>query len=1251
MTMKLTLCRGLAALALTACLLSQPALANVNVFLQPTNQVVFAGSNAVITATVNTTAGETVTSYAWLKFTDPAGPYYPLAGQTTATCTLTNLQASDAAAYFVRITYHTVSSGDFSLSSTAASLIVRDPARILSQPTNVTAVAGTSAAFNATAGGLPPPVYQWRHNGTNLSEGGRYTGVTGSNLTVAGLVAEDAGGYDLVVTNSSGSSTSQVAMLTVLIPPFFSVQPQSWSVILGQDTAVSATVGGTTPLTWQWRKNGSNLADGGRWGGTTSDTLTLAAATTNDAGDYSVVISNVVGSLVSTTATLTVLVPPTITSSLNATGRQGLFFTYTATAKGTDPITFGADVLPEGLTLIPTNGLLSGIPEVMGITNLTLYATNAAGTNSVILTLTLRSGAPVITGPLSVNGKQGLSLTNQIRATNTNNPTTFGATNLPAGLTLDPLTGLITGAPLDPGVFPATIMAENKYGSDTNVLTYNIATAVPGITNALAVTGKQGQSFTFQIKATNQPTAFSATDLPSGLICNPLTGLISGPLLVAGVFPVTITAGNPYGTGTNILTLTVGSAVPVITSALTAGGVENQTNFTYLIQASNAPTGFGAVGLPLGLTANPTNGLISGTPTYGGTNQVLIWANNAYGTGSNLLQVQVAYAPITGLVVSDVTNYYSSPYLLDFSFSLRDSADPAVAQAVVRPAALLNVVCMENGLPIPDETAYVSGFGSSSKLLKTFLVLDYTYSMFLIPDAIDNMETAAADLIAQEPASAQFGLYEFHADYVDPTLVTNFMADKPALAAAIHGIRTNYVKDNYAGTRCWDAVYAALGQFGANTPAEQRYLIVMTDGNDDSSLLNTNDSPLDVIVSLAQTNAVKIYCVAFGDNINLPAIQQLTEQTGGRYFLAASAGDLLTQFALLLKDIRAQYLVRWATLKRANKVFQPSFQVTVDGFSALLTNLPAYVTNYITNIDDTVTPPKTNIDSSIATNNTVPPYNPPDWAGNVNVGALRLVANAGTNASAVMLHADYVPRFVRQIRLHYRANYACTPSLASAGPGDILSGWTLSSTNDGAGGQWLTLSSSNPADLLSSLPYGVMGDLVNFQFQFPDLLLAQQTFSVFELDNTIYSNMPPGNQSFTLTNTAFVTVYPEPPPYGTPIPWLNTYGVTTNYDTAELSDPTGKGLPLWQQYLAGLNPLDTNSTFVVLPPQALVPGQPPQITFTTVLGRYYSVESGTILGSWVTFVEGIAGTGGTVTVTDHRNLVGAQNLFYRVVVH
>ena len=107
----------------------------------------------------------------------------------------------------------------------------------------------------------------------------------------------------------------------------------------------SVTATGSAPLGYRWQKDGANLSNGGRISGATSNVLTIAATTTNDAGGYSVVVSNTVGSLTSSAATLTVLVPATFTSATNATWPAGAFFCFTNTATGTIPITFGADGL------------------------------------------------------------------------------------------------------------------------------------------------------------------------------------------------------------------------------------------------------------------------------------------------------------------------------------------------------------------------------------------------------------------------------------------------------------------------------------------------------------------------------------------------------------------------------------------------------------------------------------------------------------------------------------------------------------------------------------------------------------------------------------------------------------------------------------------------------------------------------------------------------------------------------------------
>jgi hypothetical protein len=206
----------------------------------------------------------------------------------------------------------------------------------------------------------------------------------------------------------------------------------------------------------------------------------------------------------------------------------------------------------------------------------------------------------------------------------------------------------------------------------------------------------------------------------------------------------------------------------------------------------------------------------------------------------------------------------------------------------------------------------------------------------------------------------------------------------------------------------------------------------------------------------------------------------------------------------------------------------------------------------------------------------------------------------------------------------------------------------MTETTDTNGLRTLTMLSPDPTNLLSSIEYAAFGDLVEFDFTYPDALTAAQAFSVFSIDNSIYTNMPPNGQSFTNQNfSSFIKLYPPPPPHGTPIPWLIYYGFTTNFADAELI--TTNGLPVWQDYVAGLNPTNVNSQFTVSIPFA--PGQAPQIIFSTVAGRTYRVETATSLDSWAVLRDNIPGTGSNILFIDDRVLSGVNPVFYRVAVY
>ena len=164
------------------------------------------------------------------------------------------------------------------------------------QPQPQTVQQGQPAAFSVTTSGTPPMSYQWRFNGTNLS------GAKTNFYTISSAQPSNAGSYTVVITNIAGAVTSAPALLTVLpnIAPSITVQPLSQSTTQGLSAAFSVMAGGTAPLAYLWRCNGTNLAAGN------AAICPFASAQPSNAGVYTVVITNVAGAVTSTPAWLTV---------------------------------------------------------------------------------------------------------------------------------------------------------------------------------------------------------------------------------------------------------------------------------------------------------------------------------------------------------------------------------------------------------------------------------------------------------------------------------------------------------------------------------------------------------------------------------------------------------------------------------------------------------------------------------------------------------------------------------------------------------------------------------------------------------------------------------------------------------------------------------------------------------------------------------------------------------------------------------
>jgi hypothetical protein len=128
------------------------------------------------------------------------------------------------------------------------------PPSVTMQPQNQTVLVGASALFSVASAGTYPLGYQWRFNGTNIAA------AIGSSYTRAGVLAADAGGYTVVINNSSGSVTSAVAVLSVVSQPIL-LSPRmntngSFSFTLSGSTGYSYLIEGSTNLS-NWATMGA----------------------------------------------------------------------------------------------------------------------------------------------------------------------------------------------------------------------------------------------------------------------------------------------------------------------------------------------------------------------------------------------------------------------------------------------------------------------------------------------------------------------------------------------------------------------------------------------------------------------------------------------------------------------------------------------------------------------------------------------------------------------------------------------------------------------------------------------------------------------------------------------------------------------------------------------------------------------------------------------------------------------------------
>ena len=230
------------------------------------------------------------------------------------------------------------------------------------QPVGATVDVGSNATFTVVASGTGPLTYQWFFN-TNV-----IAGANASSYTRTSVQMTDAGSYSVQVTNVVGQVMSSNAPLTVVQPPVITNQPVGLTLPLGSNAGFSVIAGGTGPLSFQWLFNGVNIS------GATSSSYTRTNVQHLDSGNYSVRISNVGGTIISSNAPLSVPVASLnalLTSSTNP-ALPALPVLFTLTLSAVSP----AVGSPTGSVQFRIDGTNSGAPTPLAA-GVAVYSTAA----------------------------------------------------------------------------------------------------------------------------------------------------------------------------------------------------------------------------------------------------------------------------------------------------------------------------------------------------------------------------------------------------------------------------------------------------------------------------------------------------------------------------------------------------------------------------------------------------------------------------------------------------------------------------------------------------------------------------------------------------------------------------------------------------------------------------------------------------------------------------------------------------------
>jgi hypothetical protein len=435
----------------------------------------------------------------------------------------------------------------------------------------------TKALPQATLTGFYPPLTLQATGGSGAYTWSTIAGTlpTGIALSAGGVLSGTPTGtagtssFTVEVKDAKGDIAQQPFMLVVNPVPAItttSLSPGDQGSAYSQP--LSAT-GGTSPLS-AFRISAGSLPSGLALNGSTISGTLAPTATTST---FTVKITDANGVSATQPLSITVNPLPMITTTSLPTGEQGRPYSQTIAATGgTGTLSFPTQNV-DGLVLA-SSGSFIGVPSAPGSFPFTATVTDALGvTASKPLTLTVNAPLALNAASLPAGNQNVPYPQQQLMASNGVPPYSnwtwvpVPGTPLPSGLSLNMVSGIITGAPTTPGTFSFTVSVSDSLGA-TATQTYSITViaAGPAIGTSSLPNGQYNASYTpLTLSATSGTAPYTWSlgpngVLPAGMILSP-SGSISGTPAQAGMWSVAIMVTDTNSlTANTTLSLTVGLA-------------------------------------------------------------------------------------------------------------------------------------------------------------------------------------------------------------------------------------------------------------------------------------------------------------------------------------------------------------------------------------------------------------------------------------------------------------------------------------------------------------------------------------------------------------------------------------------------------------------------------------------------------------------------------------------------------------------